>query len=113
MKPRDDTSPPRAEPGLPPRRGRAHSTLVTGNISVDGRRTSIRLEPPMWRALEEVCRIEGKPLDTIIGEIARRRSESRLTADIRVFLLHYFRAAATEAGHRQAGHGGVTPRLRQ
>ncbi len=113
MKPRDEISPPVAEPGAPERRSRAHSTLVTGNITVDGRRTSIRLEPSMWRALEELCRREGKPLDAMVSEIARRRSESRLTAEIRVYLLQYFRAAATEEGHRQAGHGGVTPRLRQ
>jgi len=28
-----------------------------------------------------------------------------MTAAIRVYLLNYFRAAATDTGHRKAGHG--------
>jgi hypothetical protein len=28
-----------------------------------------------------------------------------MTAAIRVYLLNYFRAAATDAGHRKSGHG--------
>ncbi|MCA8931848.1 MAG: ribbon-helix-helix domain-containing protein, partial [Rhodospirillaceae bacterium] len=29
------------------------STLLSRNITVDGHRTSIRLEPEMWEALDE------------------------------------------------------------
>ena len=88
-------------------RGRSPSTLVTRNILVGGRRTSIRLEPALWDALEEISRREGLSLHEICDRIDRRRRESSLTAAIRVFILSYYRAAATEAGHADAGHGSL------
>jgi len=80
------------------------STLRSGNVTVAGRRTSIRLEPAMWQALREISAREGKTVHTLVTEIERGRAQSSLTAAIRVFLLDYFRAAATEEGHRRAGH---------
>ena len=35
----------------------------------------------------------------------RKNERTSLTAAIRVFLMLYFRAAATENGHMKAGHG--------
>jgi predicted DNA-binding ribbon-helix-helix protein len=80
------------------------STLRSGNVTVAGRRTSIRLEPAMWRALREISAREGKTMHALVTDIERGRAQSSLTAAIRVFLLDYFRAAATEEGHRRAGH---------
>ena len=58
----------------------------------------------MWRALRDISAREGKTIHTLVTEIERGRDQSSLTAAIRVFLLDYFRAAATEEGHRRAGH---------
>lgn len=80
------------------------STLRSGNVTVSGRRTSIRLEPAMWQALREISEREGKTMHALVTEIERGRAQSSLTAAIRVFLLDYFRSAATEEGHRRAGH---------
>ena len=80
------------------------STLRSGNITVAGRRTSIRLEPAMWQALREISARERKTMHALVTDIERGRAQSSLTAAIRVFLLDYFRAAATEEGHRRAGH---------
>ena len=85
------------------------STLINRNVTVGGRRTSMRLEPPMWEALQQVCHREGKPLNRLVTDIERERVESSLTAAIRVYLLQYFTAAATEDGHRLAGHGARRP----
>ncbi|HUK09799.1 MAG TPA: ribbon-helix-helix domain-containing protein [Stellaceae bacterium] len=79
--------------------------LVSGNVRVHGRRTSVRLEPALWDALRETCRREGKSVHDLISDIAGQRTQSTLTASIRVFLMNYFKAAATEDGHRRAGHG--------
>jgi len=84
---------------------RSASTLINRNVTVAGRRTSMRLEPAMWEALQQLCRREGKTLNELVTEIDRQRSESSLTAAIRVYLLRYFCAAATDEGHRLAGHG--------
>ena len=81
------------------------STLVIRNVTLVDRRTSLRLEPAMWEALEEVCRREGLTIHELSTVVDARRSESTLTAAMRVFALDYFRRAATEAGHARAGHG--------
>lgn len=75
------------------------------NVTISGRRTSLKLEPDMWEALEEVCTREGRTLHEVCTMIARRHAGGNLTAAVRVFILAYFRAAATEEGHRRAGHG--------
>lgn len=74
------------------------------NIRVRGRRTSLRLESPMWDALEEVCLREGVGMDRLISCI-RATSEGNLASAVRTFLVAYYRAAATEQGHKAAGHG--------
>jgi|SRR5579883_2915053 predicted DNA-binding ribbon-helix-helix protein len=88
---------------------RPTSTLVNRNVTVAGRRTSIRLEPAMWEALQQICLREGKTIHDLVTEIDHARVESSLTAAIRVYLLRYFRAAATDEGHRLAGHGALPP----
>jgi predicted DNA-binding ribbon-helix-helix protein len=86
---------------------RSRSTLVNRNVTVDGHRTSIRLEPVMWEALNRICQRERKSMNELVTLIARKRDQSTLTAAIRVFLLTYYQAAATDEGHRHAGHGLV------
>lgn len=82
------------------------SSLVSRNISVSGHRTSVRLEPEMWDALKDIVRREGCTLNTLCTLVQRRkRANSSLTAAIRVFIMLYYRAAATDEGHAQAGHG--------
>ena len=99
-------------------RGRS-STLVNRNVTIRGRRTSLRLEPTMWEALHEIAQREGTSVHEICSRVEYSRQESTLTAAIRVFILGYFRAAATEQGHSLAGHGrrrtalGAQPGLSQ
>lgn len=85
-------------------RGRA-LRLSTRNVTVAGRRTSMRLEPEMWEALAEISRREGRSLNDLCTEVNRRRTATGLTAAMRTYALNYFRAAATEEGHRLVGHG--------
>lgn len=79
--------------------------LVSRNVTVSGRRTSIRLEPEMWDGLTEICRREDITPHQLATLVDRCRHRSSLTAKLRVFILAYFRVASTEAGHTQAGHG--------
>lgn len=82
------------------------STLVSRNITVLGRRTSVRLEPEMWSSLREIARREQCRIHDICSLIQLRKNpNTSLTAAIRVFLMLYYRAAATDDGHRRAGHG--------
>ena len=82
------------------------STLVSRNITVVGRRTSVRLEPEMWTALREISRREHCKIHDICSLIhLRKNPATSLTAAIRVFLMLYYRAAATDEGHMRCGHG--------
>ncbi len=80
--------------------------LENRNVTVAGRRTSIRLEPDMWHALAEICERENVSLHQVCTRVASGRlCLSSLTAAVRVFILNYYRFAATEQGHQMAGHG--------
>ena len=59
----------------------------------------------MWEAIEEVGRREKQTIHEICTTVDRHRGASSLTAALRVFIVAYFRAAATEDGHARAGHG--------
>lgn len=90
------------------------STLVSRNITVLGRRTSVRLEPEMWAALRDIARREKCRIHDICSLIQiRKNPRTSLTAAIRVFLMLYYRAASTEDGHRRAAHGDFTIMLRR
>jgi predicted DNA-binding ribbon-helix-helix protein len=90
----------------------SRSSLVPRNIVVRGRRTSVRLEPAMWNALAEIIAREGVSAAELMTAVERSRAASSLTAAIRVYVMDYFRVAATERGHRRAGHGRIRARDR-
>lgn len=82
------------------------SSLVSRNITVFGRRTSIRLEPEMWTSLNFIASMERCTVHDICSLVfVRKKPLTSLTAAIRVFLMLYFKAAATPQGHKDAGHG--------
>lgn len=82
------------------------SSLVSRNITLNGHRTSMRLEPAMWNALIEICRREKLSIHQLCSMVAQHKSEqSSFTASVRVFAMSYFKSAATEEGHQKAGHG--------
>lgn len=97
--------------------------LRSQNVVIDGRRTSMRLEPTMWEAFEEIAQREGMSINEICGHVNRRLQvrerlagrdivedgEVTLTSAVRTFLVSYFRRAGTEQGHRDAGHGSGDP----
>ncbi|MCS6855739.1 MAG: ribbon-helix-helix domain-containing protein [Elioraea sp.] len=88
------------------------STLVNRNIVAERGRTSMRLEPELWDALAEICRREGTTPSELCRRLERIGFAGGRTSAMRVFILQYFRAAATEEGHAAAGHGmaAETPR---
>lgn len=89
-----------------PEKKTSPSTLVSKNITVDGHRTSVRLEPAMWNSLADVCRRERTTVHMVCSAISQHKpTNTSLTAAIRVFIMSYFHDAATEEGHIKAGHG--------
>lgn len=83
------------------------SRLINRNVTSTNGRTSMRLEPELWAALEEICHRELMTLADLVKSIEKRGHPGGRTSAVRVFVLTYFRNAAIEEGHRQAGHGQV------
>ena len=86
------------------------------NVVVDGHRTSVRLEPQMWDALQDIVRRRRTTVHDLVTDIDRRRTASSLTAAIRVYIVDFYRAAALHGpalAIRRPGHprGGSDPGL--
>lgn len=67
------------------------SILESRNVTVGGRRTSMRLEPQMWDAMETIARLEGMTINRLCAEIDQRRRDVGLTSATRVFIISYYR----------------------
>lgn len=74
------------------------SSLVLRNVTIAGHRTSVRLEPSLWQALEEICNREETDLNDLCSEIAGRPRHGGFTSALREFIVSYYRGMA----------GGVT-----
>ena len=79
------------------------STLISRNVTIAGHRTSIRLEPEMWDAMEEVCRAKGLSVHDFCSQVDQDRRASSLTAAVRVALLGHFRAASRDLAPGRPG----------
>src|ERR1700676_871855 len=83
------------------------SRLINRNVVAERGRTSMRLEPELWEALLEICGREGQDMSSLVRKVEQHGHAGGRTSAVRVFVLSYFRAAATEAGHHAAGHGAL------
>ena len=87
-------------------RANRRSALVSRNVSVNGHRTSVRLEPRIWDILAEICRREFCTTHDVCSFVADRRPpHASLSSALRVFILDYFHQSSTEDGHSRVGHG--------
>ncbi|MFV3077809.1 ribbon-helix-helix domain-containing protein [Niveispirillum fermenti] len=64
------------------------------NVQIHGRRTSLRLVPDFWNAIELIAETEKRPLSEILGLLDVKRGNASLTAAVRIFALNYFRLQA-------------------
>jgi predicted DNA-binding ribbon-helix-helix protein len=72
-------------------------SIAIHNIVVGGHRTSVRLEPVMWEALQDVARRQDRAISEIVTEIDRGRADAMsLTAAIRVYVVEHYRTALIE-----------------
>ena len=64
---------------------------VTGNVTIGGKRTSLRMRASEWSGLVEIARREGRQVSDIVNVVNARRGDAALTAALRVFMVSYFR----------------------
>src|ERR1022692_4351800 len=83
------------------------SRLINRNVVAERGRTSMGLEPDLWEALLEICAREGQDMSSLVRKVEQNGHAGGRTSAVRVFVLSYFRDAATEAGHATVGHGAL------
>lgn len=73
------------------------------NISVNGRRTSIRLSLEMWDLLEEISKREDATFEELAdrADNIRRDQGCAFTAAMRTLILNYWRQAALQTKPRR------------
>lgn len=74
------------------------NSLISKNVTVNGRRTSLRLERASWLALDDICRFESLSLHELCSLVELQRQGSSRTSAVRAFIVSYFRKAAIDAG---------------
>ncbi len=82
------------------------SSLVSRNVRVVGRRTSVRLEPVMWQALADISAREGITIFDFCSRAREARHGSNLTASIRAEIVQYLLTALADAESRLASRAG-------
>jgi predicted DNA-binding ribbon-helix-helix protein len=70
----------------------ANGHLISRNVKIAQRRTSVRLEPEMWEALYEIAKLEQTTIHALCTKVHKScQGKSSFTAALRVFLLEYYR----------------------
>ena len=77
--------------------------LISKNVTISGHRTSLRLEPAIWDAVEDICEKEGLTIHELIALIDHRRDEISRTSAVRTFVVTYLHDLATERGRLRKG----------
>jgi len=78
------------------------------NLTINKRRTSLRLERIYWDSLDEICLRERMDLAELCSDIEKQLiggEPCSLTGALRAYCTKYFRSACTDLGHTLAGHG--------
>lgn len=70
------------------------SRLINRNVIAQSGRTSMRLEPELWEALQEICVRETITLSDLVQRIERQGHPGGRTSAIRVHVVTYFRNVA-------------------
>lgn len=89
------------------------TSLVTKNVRIGERRTSVRLEPQLWAALEEIAEREQKSLSEICTLIAAvRRVRGGFTSALRVYIIEYFRRRLAQLERDEPANSNAPRRRR-
>jgi len=75
-------------------------------MSFGPHRMTVKLDDEMWSALHEIARRERVTVTEVCLLVSfRKHGAVTLSRAVRTYIMRYFREAATEEGHSQAGHG--------
>ena len=76
--------------------GEDRAAAAKRSLTVAGHRTSISLEDAFWRGLREVATQRSMALAALVAEVDRGRGSVNLSSALRVHVLDFYRARATQ-----------------
>ncbi len=65
--------------------------LVSKNIYINKRRTSMRLDPESWKTLADICKTEKTSISKLLSLIDTHKGDIGLSVATRVFIISYLR----------------------
>ena len=77
--------------------------LISKNVKIEGRRTSLGLEQVSWDALGDICEREGLTIHELISLVDHRRQNESRTSAVRAFIVTYLHKLASENGPLRKG----------
>lgn len=77
--------------------------MISKNVTINGRRTSLRLEESIWATVDDICQREGLTIHQLFTLIENRRQGTSRTSAVRTFIVGYLRAMASENGPHRKG----------
>ena len=82
------------------------SQVVKRSVVVAGHKTSVSLEEAFWSGLKEISSERQMTLTESVAAIDSQRQHYNLSSAIRLFVLDFYRAQASEpkAQHNGGGH---------
>jgi predicted DNA-binding ribbon-helix-helix protein len=93
------------------------SSLVTRNVRIGKRRTSVRLEEPLWAALDDIVKSEGVTMHELCTCIASERNSNEkvggFTSALRVYVVKYLRECAERMNHNSIVGKDAHPRIQK
>jgi predicted DNA-binding ribbon-helix-helix protein len=66
-----------------------------GIVKLNGRMTSISLEPEFWAALQDIAHGQGTSAVAIVRQVDKDRLQDNLTSAVRLFILAHYRSLCT------------------
>jgi predicted DNA-binding ribbon-helix-helix protein len=70
------------------------SSLISRNIRIGPKRTSIGLEPQIWGVLEYIAKVRDVSLNEIATEVAALPNSGSFTSAIRIYAVDWSNAAS-------------------
>jgi predicted DNA-binding ribbon-helix-helix protein len=67
------------------------SPVVKRSLSVRGRKTSVSLEDPFWKALKEIASERHMTVSDLVAIIESERQGCNLSSAVRMFVLDFYR----------------------
>ena len=66
------------------------------NVTVNGRRTNMRLEKETWESLADICLREKMTIHKLCSDLDLRRGRYGLSSAVRLFVLRYYQKKLNE-----------------